>query len=255
MRVLLVEDHTLLAESIAEKLRDQHGHQVVWARDPLAAANLLRREEFDIAVIDLLYQHLIDQFDDRRKARKVSLTDPSTMLITGLFAVQAFRKRRASGGVVLWTSGEGNRRLHIPYAYEDLDVRAFCSKSPGTGKPDLLHETILAADAGLTKVDPVLNPYLPAPGHPKVSHTLLRNECHRRIWRSLSLGYHTRKEIARVTGYSQHTIKNNVPEMLDDLALLDIWLRPGLRPANELISYASQNWEFFLDESVRESYR
>lgn len=253
MRVLLIEDHRPLAESTAVYL-ERHGHQVVWARDPLEAADLLRTEGFDVAVIDLLYQHLTDQFDDKRKAGQVSLTGSSPMLITGLFAVQAFRERRPTGGVVIWTSGEANRRLHIPYAYENLGVRAFCSKSPGTGKPDLLHDTILAAHAGSTKVDPVLNSYLPAPGDPAVSQIFLDNECHRAIWRALSLRKYTRDQIAKVTGYAPRYIGSTIPVMLDELARLDSGLRPGQRPINELISYAAENWNFLLDESVRASY-
>lgn len=254
MRVLLVEDHSQLAGPIARELETEHGHYVIWTRDPLEAANQLRNETFDVAVIDLLYENLTHQFDANRRARRVSLTGSSRLLITGLFAVQEFRASRPSGGVVLWTSGEANRRLHLLFAYEDLGVRAFCSKSSGTGKADLLHETILAAHRDSPRVDPVLNSYLPVTGDAAVGKTLLREECHRSIWRALALGCHTREEIAKVTGYARRTIGNSIPLMLRDLMQMDPGLRPGQRPINELVSYASRNWEFFLDESVRTTY-
>lgn len=254
MRVLLVEDHSQLAVPIARELETEHGHQVTWSRDPLEAADRLRERNFDVAVIDLLYEHLTHQFDTNRRARQVSLTGASTLLITGLFVAQEFRAHRSTGGIVLWTSGEANRRLHLLFAYKDLRVRAFCSKSSGTGKADMLHDTIVAAYHDSTKVDPVLNSYLPAAGDAAVSKTLLRDECHRAIWRALSLGFHTREEIASVTGYARRTIGNAIPVMLRDLTQVDPGLRPGQRPINELVSYATRNWEFFLDESVRIAY-
>ena len=254
MRVLLVEDHGQLAGPIARELESEHGHQVVWARDPLDAAELLRTHEFDVAVVDLLYENLTHEFDAKRRSRAVSLTGSSRLLITGLFAVQAFRAARPSGGVVLWTSDEANRRLHLLFAYENLGVRAFCSKSSGTGKADLLHETICAADRDLSKVDPVFNAYLPVAGDCSVGDTLLGEDCQRAIWRAIALGCHTREEIASVTGYARRTIGNTTHLMLQDLMLVDPGLTPGQRPINELISFASRNWEFFLDESVKEIY-
>lgn len=255
MRVLLIEDHAQLAIPIARELEQEHGHEVVCVDDPIAAADRLREQVFDATVIDLLYEHLTHQFDSIRRARQVSLTGPSPLLITGLYAVHTFRQYRPSGGVVLWTSGEANRRLHLLFAYEEFQVRAFCSKSSGTGKADLLNETIQAAHANTTMIDPVLNSYLPDIGDVSVSQTLLHDECHRAIWRALSLGYHTRQEIAGVTGYAPRTVGNAIPQMFAEVSQLDVGLRSGSRPINELITYSSRNWEFFLDESVRVTYR
>ena len=97
----------------------------------------------------------------------------------------------------------------------------------------------------------MLNAYLPVERQCSVRETLLRTDLRRAIWRALALGCHTREEIARVIGYANRTVGNAIPPMLDDLLRLDPGLRAGQRPINELISYATRNWEFFLDESVR----
>lgn len=180
MRISLVEDHSQLTGPIARELEAEHGHQVKWCRDPLEAADQLHINTFDVAVIDLLYANLTHEFDANRRARHVSLTGSSRLLITGLYAVRAFREQRPSDGIVLRTSGEANRRLHLLFDYEDLGVRAFCSKSSGTGKADLLHETILAAHSGFMRVDPVLNSHLPVTGDAAVGKTLLQEESHAR---------------------------------------------------------------------------
>jgi len=253
MRILLVEDHSQLAGPISRELMGEYGHEVDWVRDPLEARHQLQHKRYEVAVVDLLYEHLTQQFDARRLSRRVSLTG-SQMLITGLSAVQAFREQVTTGGVVLWTSGEANRRLHLLFAYEDLGIRAYCSKSAGTGKADVLNDTLVAAANRQSHVDPVLNAYLPATGHRRIGDTLLREESKRAIWRALSLGAHTRAEISAVTGYSERTIGNLVPRMLDDLVEFDPGFRPGRSPLGEVASYASRNWEFFLDDAVRAIY-
>jgi DNA-binding NarL/FixJ family response regulator len=253
MKVLLVEDHSQLAGPISRELIQEYGHDVDWVCDPLEARSRLRDHRYDVAVVDLLYEHLTQQFDARRLSRSVSLT-ASQMLITGLAAVQAFREHVTTGGVVLWTSGEANRRLHLLFAYEDLGIRAYCSKSAGTGKADVLNDTLIAAAKHQSHVDPVLNSYLPATGQRKIRDTLLREESKRAIWRALSLGAHTRAEISAIAGYSERTIGNLIPGMLDDLVEFDPGLRPGRSPLSEVVSYASRNWEFFLDDTVRSMY-
>lgn len=253
-RVLLVEDHTQLAGPIGRELEQEYGHVVTRARDPIEAQLCLAAASFDVAVVDMLFEHLTRDFDSRRSSGEVRLGG-SPLLVTGLYAAAAFRRSRADGGVVMWTSGEANRRLHLLFAYESLGVRAFCSKSAGTGKADVLHATILAADAGADRVDPVLNPYLPGPDSPTISATLLRDERSRSIWRALALGHHTREEIAEVTGYAERSVGNATRAMLDALVELDPGLRPGRRPLLELVSFASRNWEFFLDEAVRAVHR
>jgi len=253
MRVLLIEDHTQLSLPIARELENEHGHSVTRAQDPIQAQEILRSERFDVAIVDLLFDHLTQRFDALRAARRVVPTG-GELLITGLSAVQYFREVAPSGGVVLWTSGEANRRLHLLFAYEEFGIRAYCSKASGTGKADVLHQAVIAAAEGRGKVDPVLNAYLPAPNKPRISRTLLKEPAKRAMWRALALRAHTRAEIAKITGYSQHSIKNKIPSMHDDLIEFDPGLEPGASPLGDVANYASRNWEFFLDEAVRKLY-
>ena len=174
MRLLIIEDTTQLAGPIARELRDEYGHDVTWARDPLEARRL-DDGEFDVAVVDLLFEHLSRAFDQRRLARAVSLTRDQ-LLITGLTAVDDLARHHPSTKIVLWTSGEANRHLHLLYAYETLAVRAYCSKSSGTGKADVLNAAILAATNGQTYIDGGLRAYLPSAHSRTLSQTLLRDK-------------------------------------------------------------------------------
>lgn len=126
----------------------------------------LAASAFDVAVVDMRYEHLTRDVDRRRAARAVSLGG-ARLLVTGLYTAAAFRRVRARG-VVMWTSGEANRRLHLLFAFESLGVRAFCSKSSGTGRADVPEATIAAADGDAGRVDPVLNAYLPGPDRPEI---------------------------------------------------------------------------------------
>ena len=248
MRLLLIEDTTQLAGPIARELHSEYGHRVTCVRDPLEAREL--DEQFDLAVVDLLYEHLSRPFDQLRLARQVSLTR-DRLLITGLTAVKDLSKRSPSTKIVLWSSGEANRRLHLQYAYEDLRIRAYCSKSSGTGRADVLNTAITAAANGQDYVDSVLSPYLPYRRKQTISSTLFRESARRAIWAAVALGAHTRSEISDVTGYSTRTIGGHIPGMVDDLVVLDQGITPGARPINEIVRYASQNWEFFLDDALK----
>lgn len=247
MRVLLIEDTTQLAWPVAELLRGEHGHEVEIARDPLEARKIAG--PFDVVVVDLLFEHLSQEFDRRRLGREVRPTR-DRMLITGLTAVNDFLARPDPSGIVLWTSGEANRRLHLLFAEEELKIRAYCSKSSGTGKADVLNAAIVAAAAGRPYADPVLSPYLPSSHGHAITKTILREEAHRAIWRAVALGAHSREEIADLTGQSRRTVGNLMRDLLDELLTLDPGIQAG-KPLNEVVRYANRNWEFFLDDAVR----
>jgi DNA-binding NarL/FixJ family response regulator len=253
MRVLLIEDHTHLAGPVSRELEAEFGCTVKHARDPIEAAAMYREGEFDLAVVDLLYQHLHDDFEARLAAGKVTLTS-SRLLVTGLAAVHNLTAAGRDTGIVIWTAGESNRRLHLLFAYEDLGVRAFCSKSSGTGRIDTLMEALRAAAAGHGYVDPILNSYLPAPGAPKISETILRDQTKRAIWRAAALGGRTRERIAEMIGYRPRTVGNLIPQMYSDLTLLDAGLPESEAPMVDVVSYATSNREFFLDDTLRTRY-
>ena len=251
MRVLLIEDHAPLARLVGRELQQEYGYEVTLARDPIEARASYRDDSFDLAIVDLFYEHLHRSFDAQRTAGTASVTGTGQLLVTGLAAVHDLTVPRRDTGVVIWTAGESNRRLHLLFAFEDLAVRVFCSKSSGTGRIDTLMAALRAAAEGRTSIDPVLNSYLPADGAPKISENILKEQSKRAIWRALALGARTRGQISEITGYSTRTVGNLIPSMSDDLMMLDAGLRRGEAPMSEVISYASRNWEFFLDDTLR----
>jgi DNA-binding NarL/FixJ family response regulator len=253
MHVLLIEDHSQLAGLVSRDLRDNHGYEVSWYPDPIAARASYRHTRYDLAVIDLLYEDINNSFEARWAAGAVSLTAPQ-LLVTGLSAVHELAAGPNHTRTVIWTGGESNRRLHMLYAYEALHARVFCSKSSGKGSTETLVQALRSAALGRTDIDPVLNSYLPAPGAPTLAGTILRDRTKRSIWRALANRANSRDEISTMTGYTKRTIGNLIPDMLDDASRLDPGIRPTSAPMNEISTYARKNWQFFLDDHVRTEY-
>lgn len=253
MRVLLIEDHTQLAGLVSQELREKYGYEMTSVRDPLSAQEACQDAEYDLAIVDLLYGHLNEEFYARCERREVGATG-SRLLITGLLAARDLSAAPHRTKIVVWTSGEANRRLHLLYAYEELGLRVYCSKSSGGGTADTLLCAIRAAAEGREFADPVLNSYLPGRGDAKIGATIMKEPARRAVWRALALGAFTRGEISKITGYSKRTIGNHMPEMLSDLIAFDPGIRPAGAPMAQVASYASRNWEFFLDDVVRDRW-
>ena len=249
MRVLLIEDHGQLAGPVSREL-ENHGYGVTWKPDPLSAKESYLNTDYDLAVIDLIYAHLNEEFELLRRRGAVSTGSPR-LLVTGLLAIKELTAPPRDTKIVVWTAGDANRCLHMIYAYEELGMRVFCSKSSGNGTTDTLVSALRAAAEEKVFIDPVLNPYLPAANSPTICETILREPIHRTIWRAMALGARTRSEISEITRYRKKTIGNRIPEMLDELVQLDPGVRRGSAPMTQLSSYASRNWEFFLDEVIR----
>ena len=253
MRILLIEDSDQLAGAVARELERDYEHTVTWLRDPTLLESALAEHHFDVAIIDLLYEHLNREFDTRRLAGTVKVRGEQ-MLVSGLTAIRMLRERQPSIATVVWTSGEATRRLHLLYSYQDFKMRNYCSKSPGTGRRDTLEDAARAAYERRQFIDPVLNPYLPSGLGRSASQILLGDECKRAIWRAIALGAHSRSEIGRAAGYAPRTVGRQIPEMYRDLLEFDMGL-PGRRtPLLEVVRYAAVNWHFFLDEAVRATY-
>jgi DNA-binding NarL/FixJ family response regulator len=253
LNILLIEDSDHLAGATSRELGQRYGHNVTWLRDPTSMEQEFSEQRFDVAIIDLLYEHLNLEFDARRLARKVQVRG-EPLLITGLTAIRMLRDQYPSVGIVVWTTGEANRRLHLLYSYQDLAMRNYCSKSPGTGHADMLEQTARMAHEHHPFVDPVLNPYLPADKTRWASQILLGDSCKRAIWRAIAVGAATRPEIARIARYAPRTIGNRIPEMYQDLLEFDAGLISSNTPLLEVVRYASRHWEFFLDDAVRVMY-
>jgi DNA-binding NarL/FixJ family response regulator len=253
LHILLIEDSDQLAGAVARELERDYGHSVTWLRDPTLLESALTQNHFDVAIIDLLYEHLNREFEASRMAGKVKVRGDH-MLVTGLTAIQMLREQQPSSATLIWTSGEATRRLHLLYSYQDLTMRNYCSKSPGTGRRDTLEDAARAAYERRQFIDPVLNPYLPSGRGRTASQILLGDECKRAIWRAIALGAHSRSEIGRAAGYAPRTVGRRIPEMYQDLLEFDMGL-PGRRtPLLEVVRYAAMNWHFFLDDAVRSKY-
>src|ERR1700728_2720939 len=244
LNILLIEDSDQLAGSTSRELTQEYDHRVTWIPDPALLEQRLSRERFDVAIIDLLYEHLNLEFDARKLARKVQVRG-EPLLITGLTAIRVLREKYPSVGIVVWTTGEANRRLHLLYSYQDLAMRNYCSKSPGTGRVDMLEHAARTAFEHRPFVDPVLNPYLPQDSTRWAGRILLGDPCKRAIWRAIAVGAATRPEIAHIAGYAPRTIGNRIPEMYQDLLEFDTGLIGGNTPLLEVVRYASRHWEFF----------
>jgi len=253
LNILLVEDSDQLAGSISRELKREYGHTVTWLRDPTLMESTPGNQRFDVAIIDLLYEHLNREFDAKRLAGRVRVRG-DRLLISGLTAIRILREERLAAGIVVWTSGEANRRLHLLYSYEDLAIRTYCSKSPGTGRADILEQAVRMAHNHSHYVDPVLNPYLPAGRGRRASDILLQDECKRAIWRAIALGADTRIEIQRLAGYAARTIGNRIPEMYRDLQEFEAGFVSARSPLLEVVRFATGNWQFFLDDAVRVMY-
>ncbi|MGR4880934.1 hypothetical protein ACIPUC_16230 [Streptomyces sp. LARHCF249] len=254
LRILLVEDSDLLAGAVSRELEREYGHTVTAVRDPLDLDTMLAAEHFDAAVVDLLYEHLNRDFDALRLSGRLRVRGDA-LLVSGLTAVRTLNARRpAPVPTVVWTSGEANRRLHLLYAYQNLGVRSYCSKSPGTGRLDTLETAVREAAAGRYHVDPVLNPYLPSDRARSTSGILFQEENKRAIWRAIALGAPTREEIGRLAGYAPRTVGRLIPEMYSALREFDIGLAESRTPFVDLVRYVAGNWQFFLDEAVRAEY-
>lgn len=251
--VLIVEDSTQLAQAVREQLEAWHGYSVTCVRDPDEMLSELAKRTYDLALVDLLFEHISRDFNHRRLAGQVWLSAPP-FLVTGLTALRIAHESAPSMRTVVWTSGEANRRLHLLYAYEVLGERIFCSKSSGAERAQALADALSAAGRGVPHIDPVLNAYLPTAKAATLAGTILREPFRRAVWRAIALGAHTRAEISRLTGYSPRYIGNEIPEMYADLRTLDPGLPESRQPLIEVVRYAATNWEFFLDEAVRHAY-
>jgi hypothetical protein len=75
-----------------------------------------------------------------------------------------------------------------------------------------------------------------------------------RVARAIALGAHTRDRVSEMTGYRPRTVGNLIPQMFSDLRLLDAGMGESEAPMADVVSYASKNWEFFLDDTLRARY-
>lgn len=247
MNVLVVEDEGVAGTMATTELTTALGCRITAVADPLEALARLRSERFDIAVVDMLYRAHSAEFEDRRRRGHVRLTDPRLHL-SGLAVLDA----ASTAGVasVMWTNGEANRRLHMLFAYESLGCRHLCSKDV-LGS---LSAAVQAAQAGRDHLDPVLRMYLPPANAPSLQRTFFASSTKLAVWRALALGIHEHRRISDVVGVAAGSVRRGMDDMRTRLVEFDPGCSRDGSPSPELIRYASQNWEFFLDHTVREAH-
>jgi len=254
MRVLLADDELGYATYYADELRNRFGHDVVCIDEPSAAVTALHGGGFQAVVSDLLFDPAVREFNARAEARRNPLTADSLM-ISGLAIVRAALE--AGVAAVVFTTGSQDRQLHMILCYEDLNVRAFCSKR-SRGRAQNLHEAVTAVADGRPWIDVILASALPPPGTVPLRETILSGPASKRsVWRALALGARSRTDVEELTGFAP---RNLVLQMHDDLRALLPSVQSGRSrfatraKFNELSAFAIDNSEFFLDDAVREMY-
>jgi DNA-binding NarL/FixJ family response regulator len=256
VKVLVVEDGEQYVGYFAEELAGQYGHEVAVATSPASAEELLATSEFEVAVVDILFDEEIERFDQMAATRRVPLT-ADRLIVSGLTVLR--NALAANVSTAVWTSGEPNRHLHLIFAFETLGVRSFCSKR-ARGGSRTLHQAIVSAAEGRRSIDPLLQSYMLPDGAPSLARTIFSEPVSKRmIWRALAVGAHSRDEVEDLTGIAARYVGKLTQAMFDDLALLDPGTQHpgrwrGRSKLNELVRYASTNRAFFLDDAVRTVY-
>ena len=255
IRILLVEDSSTLMGAVAHELETTYGYHVTTASGAVEThVWLANGGECDVVVADLLFTHTNLEFVHRINQGLVGVYD-KPLLQSGLAVIAKVRAQHPTTQAVIWTSGEPNRRLHLVFAEQELGVRSFCSKSPTAGGVEDLHHAIESASRGIAFADSIINPYLSPPQQPKLGDKLLGSTSKRRIWRALALGADSRERAGQLTNYAGRSVGNDVGKIYEDLAILDPgYPRENRQPFVSLVRYASSNWEFFLDEAVRQTF-
>lgn len=249
MRVLVVEDQGVAAAMATTELTSALHCEVSTTTDPLDAIDVLTADKYDVVVVDMLYLSRSHEFEARRRQGLARLTD-QRLHLSGLAVLHAVGKRGLDTRPLLWTSGEPNRRLHILFAYEQLGCRVLCSKTAIAQ----LAPAVQAAATGSEYVDPVLRMYFPPRFSTSLHETFLSSSTKLAVWRAMALGQLQHKTIARTAGVQPSTVKKGMDDMRARLLGFDPGYPADGSPSAELIRYASQNWEFFLDDTVREMF-
>ncbi|MFI9011382.1 response regulator [Actinosynnema sp. NPDC053489] len=250
MRVLLVEDEGVAAQAAVTELVGAMGCEVTVVPDPVEALVRLRREHFDVAVVDMLYQAHSVEFEQRRRRGGVRLTD-QRLHLSGLAVLRAADEAAPPVRTVLWTNGEPNRRLHMVFAHEQLGCRVMCPKD-AVGK---LPAAVRAAVEGREHVDPLLRMYFPPASSPSLADTFFTSATRLAVWRAMALGVHEHAAIAKVVGVTAGTVRRGMDALRARLVAFDPGCTLDGPPSAEVVRYAGQNWQFFLDDTVREFHR
>ncbi|KOV90126.1 response regulator [Nocardia sp. NRRL S-836] len=249
-KVLLVEDEGVAAQMAVTELHSVLSCEITVVPDPVEALTRLAHEPVDLAVVDMLYQAHSVEFEQRRRLGQVKLTD-RRLHLSGLAVLHAARTANPAAKTVLWTNGEPNRRLHMMFALEQLGCRVMCPKD-AVGK---LAAAVRAAVEEREHIDPLLRMYFPPPSAPTLAETFFTSSTRLAVWRAIALGVHEHAAIGAVVGVTAGTVRSGMDALRSRLVAFDPGCSPDGSPSAEVLRYASQNWQFFLDDTVREFHR
>ncbi|WP_326957586.1 hypothetical protein [Amycolatopsis sp. NBC_01286] len=249
MAYLVVEDMVSNAVGAYTELRRDSMHEVHVATDLREGISLLSKYRYHAMLVDILFQEHSREFQQRLRSRKVTLGDPELHL-SGLALVHAARRLPQGPKCVLWTTGDDNRHLHLRFAYEELGVRAFCSKS----NTRQLVRAMEHATAGEEFIDPPLAMYVSGSSGLQVRDLLLDDPTKLKIWRLHALGIHRQQKIAKEVGLTYGATRTAIGAMRRKLGRFDSGLDAENSPGGEIIRYSAQNWEFLLDDTVKRMY-
>ncbi|RCX11507.1 response regulator [Extensimonas vulgaris] len=124
MRLLLVEDDAMLGAAVQTGLQ-QEGYAVDWVRDGAAAQAALRKERFDLVVLDLGLP-AISGIDVLRYARSIGMTAPVLILTA----------RDAVADRVAGLDAGGDDYLTKPFDLEELAARLRALLRRASGRSD-----------------------------------------------------------------------------------------------------------------------
>lgn len=124
MRLLLVEDDAMLGAAVQTGLQ-QEGYAVDWARDGATAQAALRKERFDLVVLDLGLP-AISGIDVLRYARSIGMTAPVLILTA----------RDAVADRVAGLDAGGDDYLTKPFDLEELAARLRALLRRASGRSD-----------------------------------------------------------------------------------------------------------------------
>lgn len=246
MRVLIVEDQGPSARDAAKEIQSVFACEIDIAADPLEAIALLSRRSYDAAVVDMLFTEHTKKFRKKLRQHEVKLTD-KTLHLSGLAVLYEIRERRLATNTVLWTGGDANRELHMIFAREELGAQVLCLKDPSS---DLLKAVQYALD-GKPYIDPFLGMEHSMRFSAPLRETLLVSKPKLAVWRAMALGMRQHRDIAKAIGVKPETVNKGMNAMKDQLLSLDRTYPSDGSPSGIVISFAAENWEFLLDDTVR----
>lgn len=253
MRVLLVDDLAGTAQVVAQALQQDFGHAVdCVSRVEEVPAHLRRHAPYDVALVDVLFAPRRGCDGDEAahgpersvEAVRRALGRPER---SGLSVVAALRTLTPATPVVLWTSGEVNRRMHLRYAVEEYQAVSLVHKSRELGG---VQDALRRVVDGHVVTDPDLAVYLGPPGAPTVRSTFLR-ERDVAFWRMLAAGARGYAELAPLMHLTQQHLRNVVSNYYRPvLARFDPGYGRYRSPLDAAQDFATTHRLFFLDEVV-----